>query len=292
MHPRKLEVRFSDPGRIYASVKNCVSHTLLKELQSKLRERFQSSDQAFIPAPVPRSSAPVGSQMLQRTWPAQKPGNIQQSLDFTRQLLSSSHKGAEEYLELGNAIQIFATYIIIAKADKILLIDQHAADERINFEKLTKQLDGAGSLATQALLIPETISVTAAQVELIRENRKLLTKIGFKIGSIIAVQLTIEEIPALLAQSDLKTAFLEILQDLSASDSKESQRWSAIKNKIIATMACHGSIRAGKSLTSAEISKLVADLFLCQLPYSCPHGRPVIWEISRLEIEKQFKRKL
>jgi len=289
VHPRKLEVRFSDPGRIYLAVKRAVEHVLEKSLQHNLQEQFHGQD---LTLPSRLSAVKLPSRMPATSEFELKPKfhSVTQGIEFTRQLLQDN---AEiNRLALGTAMQVFDTYIIISKDDKLLLIDQHAADERVNFERLSRQFAGNESQATQNLLIPEAITLSINEIEKIRENLDLLKTLGFGFSEITASKAVINEIPLLLVDGDLKSTFLEILQDLDSSAGTESSRWTAISNKVIATLACHGSIRAGKRLSANELEKLVSDLFQCQLPYSCPHGRPIIWELTRTEIEKQFKRKL
>lgn len=288
VHPRKLEVRFSDTGRVYIAVKRAISHALEKNLQENLQEQFHSHVSASTQRQFTvKPSLIEGKNITFKT--NSIPNSISESIEFTRQLLKDNTQGN---LELGNTLQIFDTYIIISKDNKLLMIDQHAADERINFERLSNQFVSNESQSTQKLLIPEAISLSKADIEKLRENLGLLKKIGFDFSEISSSKAFINEIPLLLIEGDIKKTFLEILLDLETTGDTESARWTAVSNKIIATLACHGSIRAGKKLMKSEVEKLIKDLFQCTLPYSCPHGRPIIWELTRTEIEKQFKRKL
>ncbi len=300
VHPRKLEVRFSEPGMIFSIVRKSIETALRNDLKNKFQQNFSNN-----------------SKNNQR----KHISSIQESIDFSKELLTSinSIKPIKSFDILRNEpkvqisspisdgqlasitinnennkfLQIFNTYIVIAKDDKVLFIDQHAAHERINFERITIQFESSKSLSKQALLIPETIKLTTSELITIKENLQLFESIGFKLEDFKKTSLNISEIPTIINSSNIKPLFLEILADIENSEAADySARWREIKDKLIGTLACHSSIKAGEIMHKSNIERLISDLFTCKIPYSCPHGRPIIFEMSKFQLEKNFKRKV
>lgn len=309
VHPRKLEVRFSEPGQIFSMIKKSVNTALNKELQQKFQENFANEIK------TPKQNKPVAS----------KTNSIQQSLEFSATLLTGETKFSNfpkispsvnnQYnradavindfteslqpakpttvLENNNYLQVFDTYIVIPKDDKVLFIDQHAAHERINFERISNELDQSESLATQELLIPEKLTFSTHELALLQENLEIMKRIGFSFNDFQTNSCNLTAIPSLIESKSLKSIFSEVFDDIKKSDGSDfSARWRTIKDKLIGTLACHASIKAGDKLQPAMVLRLINDLFACNLPYSCPHGRPIIFELNKFQLEKNFKRKI
>lgn len=298
VHPRKLEVRFINPGQIYSNTKNIVSKTLELFSQKAFRDNF-NDNQSF-------NKTNVTNRVMGERHPSQKffeesiikPVNklgIKSSLSFTKNIL-------EDVLDIGqdtlikelskktqNALQIFDTYIVFEKEGKLLLLDQHAAHERINFEKFMNIIENDKSLVSQNLLFPIDIPITSNTKEKLFENEDFIRKLGFDFN-VIGNSLLISQIPNLLPLENIEIIFKELLTELETTEGQDSKKWNDIRNKLIATIACHSSIRAGQKLDEYMIKGIISDLFNCKLPYSCPHGRPFYWEISQKDIEKEFKR--
>ena len=310
VHPRKIEVRFEDTNKVFRIIKNTIQYGLEKSLKETLENKFSTTNKATRP----------NSEAYNFFNP--KPTSIKQSMAFTKEILSESpgttpsttintrptvqtsfqpsvRAPIQSDLQsdtmdsyIGDYLQIFNTYILIPKDQKLIMIDQHAANERINFERIKKSLDTKGTVDTQQLLIPEKINLDRYEATLIRENLDLFKKIGFDFAQINNSFIEISQIPLLLQHSSIKEAIIEIITELKDSEIPISQKYETLKTKLISTLACHSSIRAGQRLSRPEVIKLIKDLFDCEFPNSCPHGRPITWEISRTEIEKNFKRKL
>jgi len=308
VHPRKIEVRFEDTNKIFRIIKNNIEHSLEKQLKQTLEGKFNATE---TPTFNTKSLKPIKSNSDSFDFFQPHPTSIKESLSFTKELLNGikpSSQGQftalpkqEEFNETAenqgtfwveDYLQIFNTYILVSKDQKLIMIDQHAANERINFERIKKALDSKGMVDTQQLLIPEKILLNRFESTLIRENIELFKKIGFDFQTIKTEFVEISQIPLLLEQSSIKEAIIEIINELKDEEIPISQKFETLKNKIIATIACHSSIRAGQRLNRPEVIKLIKDLFNCDKPNSCPHGRPITWETSRTEIEKNFKRKL
>lgn len=296
VHPRKLEVRFSDPGRVYSLFKRAVETALTKELQQNLHQKFRGPENTNNLRSVKAPSM-----------------SVQQSLDFSKELLQETSKilkpisknsnNTDAYnnpdtspivsWQTNDFLQVFDTYLVTSRNDKVLFIDQHAAAERVNFEKISKQLKTNQELSSQEMLLPEKLTFSPAILSTIKTNLELFNKIGYKLANFSSNSCDIVAIPTITIGHEPVQGFYEIVNDLqNAHQQDHSSRWNEIKDKLIATLACHASIRAGEHLTTPVINKLIQDLFSCNLPYSCPHGRPIIWELDRYQLEKNFKRKL
>jgi DNA mismatch repair protein MutL len=183
-------------------------------------------------------------------------------------------------------------YLIIEEDKKLILIDQHAAHERINYEKIKKAL--SDNIESQELLIPEILDLNAKDAVVLKDLLKEFNSIGFNIEEFPEpkaneVAFSIRSIPKILSNIDVKVLIIEVLLE-----KVELSETNGIKEKIAiiaASLSCHASIRGVQQLHYQEIIKLLSELEKCEFPYTCPHGRPIKVEITMNEIEKMFKRK-
>ena len=176
------------------------------------------------------------------------------------------------------------TYIIAEKADGLILIDQHAAHERVLFEKILKGVDGTLS---QRLLIPVTLELTRAEMVFVRKNGEALEKIGFEAEPFGANTIKLNAIPAVLSQDSSGQMFKDMLANL-AENGNPGER---ANYEQIAMCACKAAVKANDQLSMAEAVSLLRQLSYCDLPFACPHGRPTILNISMKEIERRFGRR-
>jgi DNA mismatch repair protein MutL len=300
VHPRKLEVRFEDPGKIFKIVKNAVKFTIEKTTQNQLKERFAASNRPISTTTTRGKSVLRTENAAQEfiSFQSPKTENVSSSLNFTKGLLEQVNIEVKEKENFSNNIvigsheflQIFNTYIVTSNQDKMIVIDQHAAHERINFEKIKNNIIKGKELDTQDLLIPEKLELTKSDRLILKTKLQILNIIGFRFQDVKQDTALLVSIPAILPIANIHTTLKAILEEIDEDALRESDAWARINDKIISTMACHSSIRAGQRLTSEAVTQLLNDLAKCKLPYSCPHGRPIVWEISRMEIEKKFKR--
>ncbi len=182
--------------------------------------------------------------------------------------------------------QAFSTFIILQHDNELLIIDQHAAHERILYEKLLKKYREKEPIA-QFLLTPVVIELTNREMEIARENEQFFSSIGFIFEEFGNNSLILRAVPVIIDNTDLKNAFLETLDRL-ISDSEEDSAGKA--DDALYSMACKAAIKANRNLDQREIKNLVDELCELENPYSCPHGRPTIIRLSRHELEKMFKR--
>jgi len=183
--------------------------------------------------------------------------------------------------------QVFSTYILLQNGDNLLLIDQHAAHERIMFEKLKQKYRKNEDLA-QFLLSPVVVELTNQEVKLIEENREKLNKLGFAFENFGNNSIVLRSVPVLLADNaSTKDSFFEVLDSILSGRQKEN---ILVEEEALYTLACKSAVKANKKLDELEIKKVIDDLNKIDNPYTCPHGRPTIIKITKYEFEKMFKR--
>ncbi|WP_010243517.1 DNA mismatch repair endonuclease MutL [Acetivibrio cellulolyticus] len=183
--------------------------------------------------------------------------------------------------------QAFSTYILLQDGDNLILIDQHAAHERIMFEALKKKYKRNESLA-QYLLSSVVIELTNQEVKIIEENREKLNRLGFAFENFGNNSIILRSIPVALADNaSVKETFLDILDFLMSDKRKEN---ILIEEEALYRVACKSAVKANKRLDDIEIKKIIKDLSNIENPYTCPHGRPTLIKITKYEFEKMFKR--
>jgi len=199
--------------------------------------------------------------------------------------------GGQETLALPHNVhvlsQLHTAYILAQRDGALVVIDQHAAHERILFEQYRTQFL-AGSLKTERFLVPPTFELSAQNGVLLEQYLPQWKKLGFELESFGRNGFLVREAPALLAGRDLKALILEVLDELALFG--KSGRLEEVVNEILERVACHAAIRAGMTLSRPEMEALVAQLEQLEINLYCPHGRPVWIEVGERELEKRFKR--
>lgn len=178
----------------------------------------------------------------------------------------------------------FKTYILVESGESLIMIDQHAAHERLQYEKLMKMAEEG--CASQQLLTPLVLQVSAKEMALIEENSEALREAGYEIEPFGDSDIQVRAVPFIMGKAEIRPVFMETLQSLgrlktAAIDARRSS---------IMQMACKSAVKAGDRLSDSEISCLIAAMLETGAPPSCPHGRPVAKTLSKREIEKMFKR--
>jgi DNA mismatch repair protein MutL len=181
--------------------------------------------------------------------------------------------------------QIAQSYIVAESADGMYLIDQHAAHERITYERLMAQR-GAGAVERQELLMPQVVDLPPTAHDLLLAAANRLAEWGFVVEP-FGRSLRVRAIPAVLYPGDLTTALLEIADHLSGRGGATPHDW---REAMLITLSCHTSVRAGQTLSFDEMRGLVMQLEQCESPRTCPHGRPTMILLTTTQIERQFGR--
>ena len=198
-------------------------------------------------------------------------------------------KARQEYQILG---QIFDTYWLVAFQDKLVIIDQHAAHEKVKYERLVKKLEDAGNnqeveMPSQMLNPPVVISLTGKEEELLRNYMSFFGEMGFELEEFGSGAYACRSVPMDLYGCNEKELFLEILDELAQAPLQGAP--TVILHKL-ASMACKAAVKGNHKLTRHEMEALIDELLTLDNPYHCPHGRPTIISMSKYEIEKKFKR--
>ncbi len=180
-------------------------------------------------------------------------------------------------------------YVLMENADGLVLVDQHAAHERILFEELRRRMEEQG-VPSQKLLLPQTFDVPPRDADWIERNLSILQKMGIGIESFGPDTFKIDSVPSFLNVSDPAQFMRKVIDDLkSAGNSASAMR---LGEEMIAKSVCRHAVKANDPLRYPEVEKLIRDLLDCDLPYCCPHGRPTMIQISLAELEKKFGRKV
>ena len=182
--------------------------------------------------------------------------------------------------------QVFFTYILLQNEDNLIVIDQHAAHERIMFEKLVKRYRNKENLA-QFLLTSEVIELTGREIGFIEEEKELLGSLGFTFENFGSSSVILRSVPYNCQNSCAKEVFLKIVDLLMSGEKRDDK---IIEEEALYQIACKSAIKANLRLTEIEIKSMIKELMEIENPYTCPHGRPTIIKITKYEIEKMFKR--
>lgn len=318
VHPTKAEVRFYDNGAIRSLLVGSIRHALSfggqKSVETggleHLLERTIEGEETDL-APL-HSSQPVKNYMLREPAAgfAATPFNHVHSFSGGRGKSTASTMSIpaleskfsvrvaeeptaetlEEVGELGLAkAQFHNTYIISQTEDSIVIIDQHAAHERITMERMKQSMAKHEQVPAQMLLLPEVVDLSLPEKENILEYAPQLAQLGLRLEEFGTSAVLVREIPALLGETDVK----KLIKDMAAEISEWGGEY-ALSDKIhhiCATIACHGSVRAGRQLNIEEMNRLLRDMEKTEHSGQCNHGRPTYVKIKLTDIEKLFERR-
>ena len=195
----------------------------------------------------------------------------------------------ENAYPLGFAIaQLLGIYVLAQAADSLILVDMHAAAERVNYEKMKAQRSASGSLKTQMLLIPVDFEASHAELAACADYAAELAQYGLDLADLGNGQIAVRAVPQMLGKSDVAALARDVLRELAAVGS--SQTIEAKENQILSTMACHGSIRAGRQLTLPEMNALLRDMEATPRSNQCNHGRPTWVKLMLADLDGLFLR--
>lgn len=292
VHPTKQQVRLSHEAMIKSMIEKTVALALKEngDLVPSFREKanappiafpetkFQESsfrfeeDKVFHDAPLKVAEAAAAGDVMEKT-DAFRPIEIGKGLRITR--------------VLG---QVHRTYILVETEEGYAVVDQHAAHERVTFEALMSNFE-SGRPASQGLLMEEVLDLHPRQAEILKKNLTLLGKLGFEIEPFAEKSFVVRSLPAILKDENPLTLIKLFVDEQEAG--KSQTRLKSAQEDVAAVIACKGrSIKAADPLTPSSMEGLMEQLGRCKNPFNCPHGRPSIMKYSRMDLEKQFKRKL
>lgn len=303
VHPTKTEVRFRDPRALHQFIFHAVHKALASPghvSHASISTQYQTPGQAGI-GKAPHVFSGHGRQnAFPLKLPSTPPG-VAQSLAFYSALFpaenpnpalgrASAPVGAADPVVplLGFALgQLLGTYLLSQNERGLVIVDMHAAHERILYEKL-KSAQETHSLVMQPLLIPVTFQATSLDIAAAQENSVALRELGFEICALSPTMLVVRGVPATLKDADIAELSREVLSDIrefGASEALTSRR-----NEVLSTMACHGAIRANRMLTVPEMNALLRQMETTERAGQCNHGRPTWFEISFADLDRMFMR--
>ncbi len=291
VHPSKLEVRFRDQRCVHDCVRRGVGEViaglapdtavnraeyhrrLVNENPAARRDDWAGCVSEAPGAPPPQYRARVSDHGPSA--PPRAPTQAPLAADV-------------EMPPLGYAVcQLHGIYIVAQNREGMVLVDMHAAHERITYERLKRACANEG-IRSQPLLVPSSLAVTPDEVDLCECHGEYLAKVGFEVDRLGESALALRRVPALLADADAETLFRDVLSDLAAHGS--SSRVERRLNDTLSTMACHGSVRANRRLTPAEMNALLRDMEVTERSGQCNHGRPTWVQLSVEQLDKLFLR--
>ena len=303
VHPAKTEVRFRDAGLVRGLIVGALKHALAEAGHRASSSAAGAALGAFrtegatMPYRSGGSSAGYSSPGGFAS-PMTQPGQLHQAQDFYRPLPNldtapdarmAEDASLETDYPLGVArAQLHATYVVAQTADGIVIVDQHAAHERLVHERIKNAL-AAGRVQGQGLLIPEVVELDGPSVDRLMVRADELAEMGLVIEAFGDATIVVRETPALLGEMDIKGLIRDLADDLAEMDETLS-----LQNRlgdVCATMACHGSVRAGRQMNAAEMNALLREMEATPHSGQCSHGRPTYVELKLHDIEKLFGRR-
>lgn len=289
VHPAKREVRFRDPRAVGEAIAAAVRRTL-ESGRSSWQEQFRPP--RLLPTPSTPPLAPADNLHLSPSTDDPGPSDETLPIDYDDARLTSAPQpvaapaSSRQFHILGVLNKL---YVLMENSDGLVIVDQHAAHERILFEELRRRMEADG-VPTQRLLFAQTFDLAPRDAEWVERNLATLAKMGIGIELFGARTFRIDSLPAFLNVADAVAFVREVIDELKSAASSASPM--RLGEEMIAKTVCRHAVKANDPLRFPEVEKLVADLLECELPYCCPHGRPTMIQISSLELEKKFGRKV
>ncbi|WP_420144502.1 DNA mismatch repair endonuclease MutL [Sphingobium sp.] len=302
VHPAKTEVRFRDP----ALIRGMIVSGLRRALDAEGFRAVQRADPAGLSAwkPEPISPTPIGAMpIFEAATVSYNPlGHTGASAGFADRRPSFITPPPQARAEpaaapapegtsfpLGVARgQVARTYIVAEAEDGLVIVDQHAAHERLTLERMRRAMEGQG-VASQALLLPEVVEMEETACDRLEARIAELREFGLDLERFGPSAMLVRSVPAMLGQSDVQGLVTDLADDLAAYDSALSLKERL--DLVAATMACHGSVRAGRVLSVAEMNALLREMEVTPRSGQCNHGRPTWVKLGHGDIEKLFGRK-
>jgi len=302
VHPAKHEVRFRDARLVH----DFVYRTLHEALATTRAGAEGAAAAGGIPQPMPGSHAPfaatagyaASAAYASSVMASQVPMRLQ--VDEARAAYAALYAANEDrpalpradeatgVPPLGYAIaQLHGIYILSEAADGLIVVDMHAAHERIGYERLKTAHDSAG-LRTQPLLVPQSVAVSEREADVAEQEADTLADLGFEVSRGGPQSLLLRSVPALLAEGDTEALLRDVLADLR--EHGESLRVRGARDELLSTMACHGAVRAHRRLTIPEMNALLRQMEVTERSGQCNHGRPTWAHFSLPDIDRWFLR--
>jgi len=297
VHPMKTEVRFKDEWRVFHVLKAGVNDSLRSVLdtvpgfnqsyEQTSRSNYENAPFIGQTSRSPSETIPTNPNQGNMDFSGSRPPahqNLERAKDYASRLAESPTE-AVETISTEHIWQIHKKYIVSEINSGLVIIDQHVAHERVLYEEAIKAFEST-SMASQTMLFPEVLEFSPDDFDGLLDVLPYLEKIGFRIKKQDERSVRIDAIPSEMSLGNERAVIREILDNFL----KERKQYSSFQEGLAAMFACKAAIKAGDSLTREEMQELVNRLFATEHPYYCPHGRPIIVQMSLDELDGRFER--
>jgi DNA mismatch repair protein MutL len=312
VHPQKAEVRFSASSELFSAIVGLLRGSLASAPWARAvtssdgvtpytadlwTSRFRPGGVADAPAPPntlfsderTANATPEGEP---DPWGLTAAASAHEALVMDPRETSHAAEGADglfgapgTFGSLRYVAQLRRMFLVCEGDTGMVLLDQHAAAERVTYDRLRKAF-GSRTVAMQPLLVPEHVEANANEIALAEERANDLAAIGLELTPVGPTTLAVRAVPALLSRADPRRLARDVLSELA----REGNDFSRAIDLVLATMACHGSVRAGDDLADEEARALLRALDAVDFAGHCPHGRPVVWSVRWSELERRLGR--
>ncbi|MBT4132837.1 MAG: DNA mismatch repair endonuclease MutL [Rhodobacterales bacterium] len=292
VHPAKAEVRFREPGIVRGLVISALRHALAEEGHRASSTVADATLGAFKKSETSNISTNL---RMNQSWSREMQNNNLDQVGFSE--LQNNFSARQASVETNNdqisnrlgaaRAQVHENYIISQTADGIVIVDQHAAHERLVYEKLKNKM-ALNGVSSQTLLIPEIIELSEQDSAVLMDLSAELSRFGLSIENFGGNSIVVRETPAILGEVNAKSLILDILDELK--DWSESNLVKEKLDAILSRVACHGSIRSGRIMKGEEMNALLREMEITPHSGQCNHGRPTYVELKLSDIEKLFGR--
>lgn len=259
---------------------NPVWSRIFEETEKVIPDNVEADEDAFFVEAVEEKKIPEKTETKEQQNHKDVQKDVQLNL-FEEKMLSVENRS--RYRIIG---QVFDTYWLVQFEDKLFLIDQHAAHEKVKYERLMQQYREK-NVTSQTLMPSIIVSLSGQEESILREHENIFSELGFEIEAFGGNEYALRSVPVELYGCNEKEMFLEVLDELSDGMNKGSFR---VVEEKIASMSCKAAVKGNNRLSTAEAEQLIDELLTLENPYNCPHGRPTIISMTKQELEKKFKR--
>ncbi len=298
VHPTKMEVRFKNESEIYRVFYHAIKSAILSKdflgnnEQEEKKEDYVQNEFKFLTSHFGRESGVINRVSIKDENDNNGLGIGEKRTITVNEEKTESQDGQElikrekqrkvDYIYKGI---LFRTYIVVEIGDEIYLIDQHAAHERLLYEKIKANYKSNIKTNSQMMLVPEVYDLTHKEIEFVKNNIEMFQNIGFDIELFGENSVKINGIPDIDYRVNSKNVFLDTLDEMITNERSTSKD---VEERFIATVACKAAVKANMDLTPQEVDNLIQNLLVLKNPYTCPHGRPTTIKFSKDEIAKRI----
>lgn len=310
VHPTKHEVRFRESGKVHSFVFRSLQAELSASAGDVASVELDAIEGVAAPKPLRSSEISLGEIRQQNTLRYQQseqltPATVREQISGYQKISEGAFRAEprgdiddskasqsvglnSEIPPMGYALaQLKGIYILAENQQGLILVDMHAAHERITYERLKQQMDQSG-ISQQALLVPVTIQLSQPEIEAWQQHQDLFTRLGLEVEQFDQQVLVIRSVPKLLLKADVSQLVRDVLSDMVTHE--QSSRIEETIQELLSSMACHGSVRANRLLSIAEMNALLRDMEITERSGQCNHGRPTWMALSMEQLDSWFKR--